>query len=112
MLGHLLLAFALLLPAAEVSRPWIGNAYRPGETVSYAHPFHHLKDDVYTVTLVDELGRETDIVGMAEKGDLWFLCPDLKPGFYEIAGAMDRRTGKVYIGHINGQQGFYIQSSR
>lgn len=112
MFATLVFAIALMAPALDVPRPWVGDAFLPGETVSYAHPFHHLKDGHYAVTVVDELGKETTVPGTVLNGDLEFACPRLKYGFYEIAEVQDERTGKEYFGKINGSQGFYIQSPR
>ena len=110
MLTTFVLGLALLLHAASaVTQPWVGDVFSPGERVSYAHPYGRLPDGDYSVTLADEAGRESSTPGTVSHHDLSFACPALHAGFYEIAEVRSVRSGRVYWGHINGAQGFYIQ---
>jgi hypothetical protein len=111
MLACLALGFVLLFHGLNATSPsrWIGDVFAPGDTVSYSLPHARLQAGAYVVTLADEAGKETEIEGEVDHGDLSFACPALPNGFYEIASARSMRNGKMHFGLIDGSQGFYIE---
>jgi hypothetical protein len=111
MLASLALGFVMLFHGLNATSPsrWVGDVFAPGDTVSYSYPHRHMTDGEYAVTLTDESGKEANVAADVKHGDLSFSCPELKDGFYEIAAAQNRRTGKLYFGQVDGSQGFYIE---